>query len=192
MSNPLTDIAEGEPARVVAGDTWTWMRSDLAADYPTAAWALTYSLRREGDGTVKTITATESGTVYTALVTHTDSANYAAGTWHWQAHMTRASDSARVRVDYGVLVVEANGATAADPRSHAVRTLAAIESLIEGRATKDVNSYSIAGRSLTKMSPDELIQWRDYYRREVAREQRAELARQGKATGRTSVVRFRT
>ena len=49
MSNPLTDMPEGEPKRVVAGDTWTWKRSDLASDYPPASYGLTYALRREGD-----------------------------------------------------------------------------------------------------------------------------------------------
>lgn len=192
MSNPLTDIREGEPTRLVAGDTWTWMRSDLAADYPVADWSLAYKMRREGDGTVKTIAATGSGTVYTAATTHTDSSAYTAGTWHWDAYMTRTSDSARVRVATGVLTVEANASSASDPRSHAAKVLSSIEALIEGRATKDVNSYSVAGRSLSKMTPQELMQWRDYYRREVNKEQRLEAQRNGRATGRTTVVRFRS
>lgn len=190
MSNPLTDISEGEPQELVAGDTWTWTRSDLASDYPVADWGLAYKLRREGDGTVKTITATGTGTVYTATTTHTDSSGYTAGTWHWDAYMTRTSDFARVRVANGVLKVEANASSASDPRSHAAKVLASIESLIEGRATKDVNSYSVAGRSLSKMTPQELMQWRDYYRREVNKEKRVEALRNGRATGLTQVVRF--
>ena len=51
--------------------------------------------------------------------------------------------------------------------------LDAIEALIEGRATKDVSSYSIAGRSLTRMTPDELVKWRSTYRAEVARQRNA-------------------
>lgn len=192
MGNPLTDIAEGEPARVVAGDTWMWQRSDLAADYPPAEWTLTYALLREGDATTtKTITASESGDTYGITVAHGTTAAYAAGTWHWQAYMTRTSDSARVTLDKGLLIVEANAATAADPRSHARRMLDAIEALLENRATKDVNSYSIAGRSLTKMSPQELMQWRDTYRREVNSEIASERARKGLADGSTYAVRFR-
>ncbi len=61
---------------------------------------------------------------------------------------------------------------------------------LEGKADSDVSSYSINGRSLNKFTPSELLEWRDYYRREVQREERAELARSGKATGRTVAVRF--
>ena len=41
-----------------------------------------------------------------------------------------------------------------DVRTHAEKVFEALEALIEGRPTKDVTSYSIAGRSLTRMSPD--------------------------------------
>lgn len=191
MSNPLTDIQEGEPTRVVAGDTWVWKRTDLASDYPLASYTLTYALRREGDGTVKTITAAEASDTYTVTVPATDSNGYAAGVWKWQAYMTRTSDSARVTLDSGTLVVEANGATAADPRTHARKVLDALEARIEGRVTKDVNNYSIGNRSIALMSMEELMAARSKYRREVARENINERARKGLATGRTEVVRFR-
>ena len=104
--------------------------------------------------------------------------------------MLRTSDSARVAISSGTFTVKPDPATAGDVRSHAVKVLAALEALIEGRATADVSSYSIAGRSLTKLSVDELTKWRAYYRREVRRERDAANAAAGRATGRTQVVSF--
>ena len=65
-----------------------------------------------------------------------------------------------------------------------------IESLLEGRADSDVDSYSIAGRSLSKLSFEELIKARDYFRSEVKQEKAAELAERGLSTGATIKVRF--
>jgi hypothetical protein len=175
----------------VAGDTWVWQRSDLAADFPCATYTLSYSLQREGDvGAPTIVAATGAGNIYQVTVDASTSSNKAAGTWRWTAYMVRAADNARVAVATGTFVVKANPAASFDARSHAVKVLGAIESLIEGRSVSDVNSYSIAGRSLTKLTVNELMSWRAHYRREVKRERNAANAASGKPTGRTQVVRF--
>lgn len=192
MSNPLTDKPEGEPLEVVAGDTWTWKRSDLAGDYPQASYSLSYALKRDGSADAPlVITASEVSNVYEVIVAAATTAPLPAGGWRWDAFMTRTSDSARVRIGSGPLTVLANtAASTADLRSHGQKMLTQIEALLEGRALKDVNSYSIKDRSLTKMSADELMRWRDYYKREVNREKLAEREAQGRPTGRTAVARF--
>jgi hypothetical protein len=65
-----------------------------------------------------------------------------------------------------------------------------IESILLGRADADVASYSINGRSLTKIAPNELREWRDYYRAEVAQDKRRERVVNGKQTAATIKVRF--
>jgi len=194
MTNPLIDKPEGEPTRLVAGDTWTWKRSDLSDSYPPASYTLSYAFKRDGAAEAPTlITAAETGTIYEVTVPPATTAALAPGAWRWDAYMTRSSDSARVRVGSGSIDVLPNyAASASDTRSHARKMLAAIEALLEGRSVADVASYSIKDRSLTKLTPAELTQWRDYYRREVQREDQAERARQGKATGRTVAVSFRS
>jgi len=57
-----------------------------------------------------------------------------------------------------------------DHRSHAKKVLDALESVMEGKATKDVGSYSIGGKSISKMSPSELIEWRSFYLGEYRKE----------------------
>ena len=65
-----------------------------------------------------------------------------------------------------------------------------IESLLQGRADKDVSSYSIQGRSIAKMSIVDLLQWRDYYRKEVSKERRDNAIALGRPTKTTMKVRF--
>jgi len=65
-----------------------------------------------------------------------------------------------------------------------------IQSLLVGRADSDVSNYSIQGRSLVKLSIDDLIRWRDYYRREAAMEKRKRNIKNGKRTKSSVMMRF--
>ena len=65
-----------------------------------------------------------------------------------------------------------------------------IESILAGKADSDVSSYSIAGRSLTKMSFTELLEARDYYRAEANKEKAASDAKNGRKGVSTIKVRF--
>ena len=68
--------------------------------------------------------------------------------------------------------------------------LTKIESLLEGRADSDVANYAIQGRSLTKLSIDDLVKWRDYYQSEVNNQKRLEEIKLGRKTSATVKVRF--
>ena len=65
-----------------------------------------------------------------------------------------------------------------------------IESILEGRADADVSSYSINGRSLTKIPIEELMNFRSRYKAEYLREVRKERAKNGIGTGATMLARF--
>lgn len=156
------------PERATSGDKIPLALSGLTTLYPVSDYALQVFIKA---GAAPAVTLTLSG----ATGTHAgilDFSSVPAGTHAYTIKACRLSDSAFQTVESGLIVV-APDAAAQDTRSHAVKTLEAIESLIEGRATKDVNSYTIAGRSLTRMSADELVKWRSYYRNEVAMERRA-------------------
>ena len=186
------NAAETEPAKIRAGDLLQWKRTDLGTDYVNSTYTLKYSARLEGGGSTEIeITASASGDDYLVSVSKTTTAGYTVGTYHWQAYITRASDSERITVDSGTWEVVANRDTATtDPRSHARIMVEKIESLLEGRADADVASYSIAGRSLTKLSIDELMAWRDRYKAEYLRELRRERALNGDGSGAIVKVRF--
>lgn len=183
-----------EPDVLVVGDRWVWRRPDLVADYPTADYALTYEFHEDsgGGGSHKfTITATETTTDYLIEIASATTAAYTAGEYNWYAFITRSSDSQRIAIDEGHTKLELNFAnTNADNRSHAKKVLDAIEATIEGRASQDQMSYSIAGRSLSRMSIDDLLKFRDRYRAEYNREIKKLRIKNKQDTGNTIKVRF--
>ena len=79
-----------------------------------------------------------------------------------------------------------------DTRSHAQKVLGAIKGLLEGKFIEDASSYSIAGRSITKLSPQELIDAKNYYESLVVTEIRQQRAKQGLETGQVVRARFYT
>ncbi len=184
-----TEAPQGEPLEIVAGNFIQWKREDLTSDYPSASYTLKYSARLQGTGTTE-IEIT-GGTDHLVQVSSSVTANYTPGTYSWQGYITRDSDDERILVSSGTWEVLANSDTStADPRSHAEIMLNKIESLLEGKADSDVSSYSIAGRSLTKLTPEELITWRNFYKAEVLRERQKEDIKLGRKSPTTVKVRF--
>ena len=192
MANLLDDIKETEPSQIIAGDTLQWKRTDFGSDYPNDQYTLSYEAVLEASGTTKiSITASASGSDYLVEVAKTTTINYAVGRYHWSAFITRDSDGARATVDSGKWEVVQDIATGTgDPRSHARTLLDKIESLLEGRADRDVANYSIQGRSLSKLSIDEPLKWRNYYKREVLHEIREERKKNQQGTGALIKVQF--
>lgn len=178
-----TNYPQTEPKELIVADRWAWKRTDLGADYAPASYTLSYSCRLEGAAQQTfSITASASGSDYLVEVSSTTTKNYTVGRYHWQAYITRNSDSERVMIDYGTWELKPNRVTSyADPRSHARKVLDAIEAVIEGRATKDQESYTIGDRSLSRTPIPELLQLRKEYQAEVRVENLKEAARNGKA-----------
>tara|TARA_B100001093_G_C26859419_1_gene1029174 strand:+ start:2461 stop:3087 length:627 start_codon:yes stop_codon:yes gene_type:complete len=189
-----TNYPTAEPAVLVAGDRFTWKRDDLASDYSPSAFALTYEFHEDsgGGGSHKfTITATEADDTYYIEVGSSTTASYSVGDYIWEAYITRSSDSERIMVDSGRTEITENLAnTNADIRSHAKKVLDAIEAVIEGRATIDQSSFSIAGRSLSRMSVDELMTFRDRYKAEYLKEIKLARIRNKQGSGNTIKVKF--
>jgi len=73
---------------------------------------------------------------------------------------------------------------------HARNMLNAIEAVLEGRITADVESYSIAGRSITKIPVSELLVLRSKYKAEVQSQEAAENVSLGLGSGRKIKTRF--
>lgn len=197
MAN-LFDVAnapEGEPAEVVVGDFLQWKRSDIAADYPTSSgYTAEYVARITGGGSTEIKlpqSASTTDSYYHFSVSSETSAVFLPGLYHWQLEITQTSSGNRLVVDIGdFTAIPDMDNNQADPRIHAEIMVSKIQTILEGKADSDVASYSIAGRSLTKMSFSELVQARDYYRREVTQHTNKELLKRGKSNGSTVKVRF--
>lgn len=186
---------EGEPTEIVVGDFIQWKRSDIAETYPTSeGYTAEYVARITGGGAneIKLPQAAASNdTRYLFTVDSATSADFAPGLYHWQLEITQTSSGNRLVVDIGdFTAVPDMDSNQADPRIHAEIMVDKIQGLLEGKADSDVANYAINGRSLTKMSFADLIEARDYYRREVVKHTNTELAKRGKANGSTIRVRF--
>lgn len=196
MSNAFDreNYPQKEPSTLVLGDYWAWKRDDLADTYPIGSYALTYEFHEDsgGGGTHKfTLTATEANDTYYIEAASSSTTSYSVGDYIWEAYITKTADSNRVMVDSGRTTITQNLAdTNADLRSHAKKVLDSIEAVIEGRASIDQSSMSIGGRSLSRMSVDELMTFRDRYKAEYLKEIKLARIRNGQGTGNTPKVRF--
>jgi hypothetical protein len=183
---------EGEPLEVVVGDFIQWKRSDLVQSYPLAQYSAQYVARITGGGNTEiTLAATETGGTYLFTAASAVTQAFVPGYYHWQLEVIQTSSGNRIVVDRGEFTALADlDVNGADPRSHAQIMIDKIETILQGKADSDVGSYSIAGRSLTKMSFAELIEARDQYKAEFQQELIKDRARRGKPTGSTIKVRF--
>lgn len=183
---------EGEPREVVVGDFIQWKRSDIAVDYPPATHSAEYVARITGGGSSEIkLAGTEGADYYLFTVDSATSADFLPGKYHWQLEITQTSSGNRIVVDIGDFdAIPDMDVNQADPRIHAEIMIDKIESILEGKADSDVSSYSIAGRSLNKMSFEELMTARDRYKGELVRHENKELVKRGKSNGSTIKVRF--
>lgn len=187
MSTPL----DREPTSFTAGDTLAWTRS--LADYPASAgWVLAY---RFINATAKfDITSSASGNDHAISVLATTSAGYAAGTYSWQAFVTKAAE--RFTVGTGVCVVEPNLAavTAAgyDNRTPARKALDALNAGFQQFGTNaHVQGYTIEGREMRYKTFADFMAARDRLVQEVAREEAAQRVSSGVASKNRLRVQFR-
>lgn len=182
-----------EPDTLVVGDRWVWRRDDLVSDYPLDEYALEYRFTEDSTGNTNafTIAATEAASTYLVEIASAVTASLTAGDYQWAAFIIRSSDNQRVVIDQGRTEILPNlQTTTADLRSHAKKVLDAIEAVLENRASQDQMSYSIAGRSLSRMSIDDLMTFRNRYRAEYLREIKLARIKNKQASGNTIKVRF--
>jgi len=186
------EAPEGEPLKIVVGDFIQWKKTALAETYPPSLYSAAYVARIAAGTTSEIqIAAVERSDYYLFTSSSATSAAFTAGFYHWQLEVVQTSSGNRVVVERGEFeVIQDLDNSGADPRTHAEIMLNKIESLLQGRADKDVSSYSIQGRSIAKMSIVDLLQWRDYYRKEVSKERRDNAIALGKKTKTTMKVRF--
>lgn len=169
---------------IIAGDTLAF--SKAVPDYPASeGWTLTYRLApRSSSGAAITFDAAADGDEYAIEVAASTTDGWAAGDYAWSAYVSK--DDQRFTVDSGLVEIKPDPSAIApgtDTRSHARKVLAAIEAVIERRATKDQEEYRIGERMLKHTPIPELVRLRETYRREVRDEIAAERLRAGLSAG---------
>lgn len=161
----LENAPLGEPLAIAIGQSAQW-RKALSID--DTLFSLAYVMRRYLPGAAldQTIDMVNVSTDTWAVdIEPADIASFEAGKFFWDLVVTRLSDSRARVIETGEIQVFA---TDDDRRSHAHVMVDKIEALLSGKADNDLSGYTIKSRSITKMSTKELMEWRDYYRRELA------------------------
>lgn len=140
--------------------------------YPAPDWALSVLLR--GLQSID-LTATAEGNQHRITVDAATTSNWQPGDYWFSVRVT---DGATVtEVDEGTLTITpdlANVAAGFDGRNHVQKVLAAIEAVIEGRATIDQQRYRINNRELERTPIGDLLRLRSQYRDELRKLKAAE------------------
>ena len=180
------------PKSIVIGDLVQFKLTQFSTDYPNTSHSMTFMARSGTGANVEfSIAASNSGDDYLFSASSAATSAFVAGLYHYQIEVLETSSNNRLILDQGELDVTVDlDVNAVDPRTHAEKMLQKIEAVLENRADADVSSYSIAGRSLTKMTPEELLTWRDNYRREVKAYRRKLDVKHGRKTSSSILMRF--
>jgi len=113
---------------------------------------------------------TTSSTLFDVRIGPDASANLAAGLYSYAVVVDDGTD--QYTIESGTLTVEARAdlSTASDLRSHNQKVYEAICAVIEGRASQDQQSYTVAGRTLQRTPLRDLLDLKKYYQQLVLEE----------------------
>lgn len=174
------------PNSFFAGDTVEWEAS--LSDYPSSLWTLTYTFVNTAGKIEVTAGNDPTNTTYIVTLFASVTAAYMPGTYTWVAKVVdKVTGLETHTVGVGTTTIEQDLSQvgAYDGRSWAEIALENVEAVIANRATKDQESYSIAGRSLSRTPMADLINLRKYLQAEVAT--RNDILNDGPSTKRAQV-----
>lgn len=183
----MPTIPDYEPETIIKGDTVKWERSfsDYRAD---DGWQLSYTMG--GAASISLSFGTEISASNDGFVVNIPAATtggFTVGNYWFRAAVSK--DGEVYTVDEGTLRVVETSNTWSE-MLHVKTTLDAISAVIENRATKDQESYSVAGRTLSRTPISELLVLRSKYRSEYMRLQDTEKLARGQSTHKRIQVRF--
>lgn len=182
-------IPTQEPESFAVGDRLQWTRT--LTEYPATSegWTLTYYLRANLPGGQINLEAEASGESFAIDVAPDVTSTWTPGKYVWEAYVSKSGS--RYKVGSGRMELKPDFSAIElpyDGRSHARKVLDAIEAVIQGRSTTDIQRYVMqaVGRSIDKMPIADLIKFRDYYLAEV----KSEEAKATGGPGKNIFIRF--
>ncbi len=192
MTNPFDreEYPTYEPLCLVLGKFSAWK---LPLSYDNISFSIKYVLNEVSgdtevviDGTLVQLTDKEYWVFEIPSNTSTAWAFDKDTGCRWDLVLTNISSSDEIILQSGFINIFES---TSDRRTHAEIMLGKINSILEGKADNDVSSYSIKSRSISKMTVEELMMWRDYYVNEITRTGGSVQTDEG--TPKTNTVRVR-
>lgn len=186
-----TTIPTTEPSIIQSGDTIKWNRNDLD-NYPASLWTLSYVFINSTAKISLSSEVTASGDDFAIVIPAATSATWHpdAGIFSWSASVTDGSEVIIVDSGHLEILFDPRQATTQDTRTHVKKTLDLLESLIEGKAVNDDLEYSIEGRSLKRMTWEDINKTYNRYKALYQQELNAEKIANGENTGSRILARF--
>ena len=147
-----------EPDELTIGSRWSWKRPDVSSVYSTDSYSLFYRfVDQSGKLPIKSIASSKVNGEHVFDIPTTETELFKVGGYLWQLIVVRDADSEEVSLGQGFIELLPDlGSKDGAPHSHNYVTLQNIRAVIEKTATKEQSSYSVAGRSLSRRSIEEL------------------------------------
>jgi hypothetical protein len=180
------------PARIIAGDTLAW--TEVAASHPAPTFTLKCALHRYGINPI-ILTAVGSGTSHAFSASASATALYAVGEYDYAIYAESGAGEALARTTLatGKLWVNAGIGSATnttETRLPAEVKLAEIDAAILRLSSREVESMSVNGRTVTYRDIGSLVKAKALLLQEVARERAAARIALGLDSGRRILTRF--
>lgn len=177
------------PSLARAGDTVRFTR-DLGSDYPSATWTAKLSLSDGQERYEITSTDNGDGQVHLFYQPSANTSSWKPGHYRYVMAVTNGID--RYTLENGEFEIKGNlfdGAV--DDRSMVKKILDQLNDRIMGRTQSSEQSYSIAGRSISKMTLAELMEAQKFYAAKYQAEVQRQCRREGKPAGNIIKVSMR-
>lgn len=177
----MLTIPTQEPSSVIAGDTVKWLKS--LSDFSAAnGWSLTYQLINKNHKI--TINATAQGSDFLINVSAATTNNWIADEYSYRAQVSKAGEV--YTMSSGTIIVkpsyDVNNLNTHTPARTILESLmAAYQVAMTDRAF--VQEYEIAGRRMKFANMADWLKAIDYWKAEVAFEERADKLANGTGLG---------
>lgn len=177
------------PRKHRAGDTFLLELG--AGDYPAdESWTLEATFRKPNGADVF-FTSTANGSSHLFSINYLTTQDWVKGDYTGEIRAVNGSQRFTVWTGYLEILPDLNLEDPNyDARTHARKMLDLVESVLENRASKAILSTTIAGQSISRYSPEQLLNLRDFYRAEVAAEEKQALLDAGQNASNQVKIRF--
>jgi len=168
-----SEYPEGPPDILYSGGFWAWKREISGITY--SEYSLTYQLTPFGGGSPVEVEATAEAAQFTVAVDGTLTPT--AGRYSWRELLLKTGSTGTQVIASGLIEVRPDPATdTTDPRTPEQVVLDAINDLLAGKFSQDVQSATVRGRSIIHMSIEELLAAKSAYEALVAQDASGETA----------------
>lgn len=182
------EISKTLPSRIRAGDSIEFIYIPVDSSYVDSAYtATTTVINSSAKYSADSSTLLEGGFYFD--IPSATSSEWTAG--DYTLVLSIKSENSRHTISQHNISVLPDLTSPVDLRTTNKQIFDALVSTIEGSATYNQLKMSIAGRSIERMTLEELITAKNLYAKEVADEERAERVLDGKSKNKNIMVRFR-